>query len=252
METKTLKPYFVVLGLMILTSLALAFTVDVNVTDEAGIRVSLPDRVGGWTGREMRFCQNELCQKEYHTDELKDFNICPACQGPLGSMSYGEKIILPADTEILKKHYHHTNGRTVFVSIVMSGKERASIHRPQICLVGQGNEIVHSGVLDVPMDTRKPLDVMLLDMLRRGKTPSGQAYEVPTYYAYWFVGKGRETPYHVQRLIWMGTDRIFHNKSHRWAYIAVAGMRDPDGKIYQDEIRSFLKDLYPEMLLNKS
>ena len=41
METKTLKPYFVVLGLMILTSLALAFTVDVNVTDQAGIRMVL-------------------------------------------------------------------------------------------------------------------------------------------------------------------------------------------------------------------
>ena len=251
METKTLKPYFVVLGLMVLTSLALAFTVDVNVTDQAGVRVYLPDRVGDWSGREMRFCQNELCQKEYHVDELKDVNVCPACGGPLGSMSFGEKLILPADTEILKKHYNNPNGRTIFVSIVMSGKERASIHRPQICLVGQGNEIIHSGVLDVPMDSRKSLEVMLLDMIRRGKTPAGQPYEVPTYYGYWFVGKGRETPYHVQRLIWMGTDRIFHNVSHRWAYIAVAGMRDPDGKVYQEEIRSFLEDLYPEMLINQ-
>ncbi|HPF99641.1 MAG TPA: exosortase-associated EpsI family protein [Kiritimatiellia bacterium] len=251
METKTLKPYFVVLGLMILTSLALAFTVDVNVTDQAGIRMFLPDHVGTWSGREMRFCQNELCQREYHVDELKDVNVCPACGGPLGSMSFGEKLILPADTQILKKHYSNPNGRTIFVSIVLSGKERASIHRPQICLVGQGNEIIHSAVLDVPMNNRKTLGVMLLDMLRRGKTAEGKAYEAPTYYAYWFVGKGRETPYHVQRMIWMGTDRVFHNVSHRWAYIAVAGMRDPEGTAYQDEIRGFLKDLYPEILINK-
>ena len=52
-------------------------------------------------------------------------------------------------------------------------------------------------------------------------------------------------------MIWMGTDRVFHNVSHRWAYIAVAGMRDTEGTAYQDEIRGFLKDLYPEILINK-
>ena len=251
METKTLKPYFVVLGLMILTSLALAFTVDVNVTDQAGIRMFLPDHVGTWVGDEMRFCHNELCQKEFLKGQLKDPNVCPVCGGVLSSMALGEKILLPADTEILKKLYKSPSGRSVFVSIVLSGKERASIHRPQVCLVGQGNEIVNTFVLPVTMDNRRPLDITVLEMLRHGRNQAGDASASPTYYAYWFVGKGRETPSHIQRMVWMATDRILRNVSHRWAYIAIGGVRSSaDDQAYQDEIRGFLKDLYPEILIN--
>ena len=252
METKTLKPYLVVLGLMILTSLALAFTVDVNVTDQAGIRMFLPDQVGAWVGDEMRFCHNDLCQKEFLKGQLKDPNVCPACGGILSSMALGEKTLLPADTEILKKLYKNSSGKSVFVSIVLSGKERASIHRPQVCLVGQGNEIVNTIVLPVPMENRRPLGITVLEMLRHGRSQDGEAKTAPTYYAYWFVGKGRETPSHIQRMVWMATDRVFHNVSHRWAYIAIGGVRaSADDPSYQEEIRSFLKDLYPEMLINQ-
>ncbi len=43
METRSTRPYIIVVCLMLLTSFALAFSVDVNITDEAGIRVALPD-----------------------------------------------------------------------------------------------------------------------------------------------------------------------------------------------------------------
>ena len=59
----------------------------------------------------------------------------------------------------------------------------------------------------------------------------GQPYEVDLLRVL-VCGKGRETPYHVQRLIWMGTDASSTRVS--WAYRR-GRMRDPDG---QDEIRS--------------
>jgi hypothetical protein len=250
METKTLKPYLVVIGLMALTALVLAFTVDVRVTDEAGIKVFFPDRVGAWTGQDMRFCQNPGCEREFPLRSLRDTNTCPVCGSKLDTMTYGEKTLLPPDTTILKKFYTNSAGEGVFTSIVLSGKERASIHRPQVCLVGQGSEIVHSSVLAVPIEGRKTLEIMVLDMLRRGRGADGAAFERASYFAYWFVGKNRETPFHVQRLVWMATDRIFHGVSHRWAYIAVAGYRKRNSDAYRKELQMFVHDLYPQIVLN--
>jgi hypothetical protein len=249
METRAFKPYFVLIGLFVLTSLALALTVNVNLSDEAGIVVALPDQVGEWRGGEIRFCQGPTCGKEFVRSTLENPNVCPLCGSPLDAMTLGEKTLLPGDTIILKKKYADPLGQVVFVSIVMSGKERASIHRPQVCLVGQGNEIVKSRVLEVPMEHREPLDIMVLDMLSRYQTPDGQRHEAPHYYAYWFVGKGRETPYHIQRMIWMATDRIFHNVSHRWAYISVNGLRQAGSDEYLEQIKTFVHDLYPEMAI---
>ncbi|MBP7829013.1 MAG: exosortase-associated EpsI family protein [Kiritimatiellae bacterium] len=249
MEKRTLKPYFVLIVLFVLTSLALALTVDVNISDEAGIAVKLPDLVGGWRGEEILYCQGPGCGKEFVVGALENMEACPLCGGPLGSMSLGEKTLLPSDTIILKKRYTDPLGKSLYVSIVLSGKERASIHRPQVCLVGQGNEIVGTSVLEIPMDNRGPLEVMVLDMLRRFQTPDQRTIESTQYYAYWFVGKGRETPYHVQRMIWMATDRIFHNISHRWAYIAVWGLREPDSDAYREQIKAFIHDLYPLMAI---
>lgn len=252
METKSLKPYFTVIGLMVATSLLLAFSVDVRIVDEAGIKVLLPDRVGDWQGAEILYCQSRTCQKEYRTGETSSSNTCTVCGSPVGSMTFGEKDLLPADTILLRKQYTNPSGKRLFVTIVLSGKERVSIHRPQICLVGQGNEIAHSEEVSVPLDGRKPLDVMALELLRRGRNAEGAQLEAASYYAYWFVGKGRETPSHIQRMIWMATDRIFHSVAHRWAYISVSGSRDKDSDAYRQEVISFIHDLYPQLAVDQS
>jgi hypothetical protein len=248
MAIRPLKPHLTVLGLLIATSFLLAFTIDVSISDEAGIKLELPDRVGEWIGEEVRFCQNSACQKTFTTSQLTDFNVCPACTGRLDNATIPEKQLLPADTVLLKKKYHNAAGDVIFSSIVVSGKERASIHRPEVCLTGQGSEIVKQHVVPVPMRGRGPLQVMVLDMLRRNL--QGQQSEYFSYYAYWFVGKGRETPYHMWRMIWMASDRVLHNRSHRWAYIAVNGIRQNKSEAYLETMKKFIADLYPQISLN--
>jgi hypothetical protein len=252
METKSLKPYFVVIGLLLLTSLILAFSVDVRIVDEAGIKVVLPDKVGAWQGVEILYCQGRACQKNFRAGETTSSNTCPVCGSPVGPMTLSEKEILPADTILLRKEYTSPSGKRVYATIVLSGKERVSIHRPQLCLVGQGNEIAHTEALSVPLEGRKPLDILALELLRRGRNAEGVQIESASYYAYWFVGKGRETPSHTQRMIWMATDRIFHNVAHRWAYISVSGARDKDSDDYRQEVISFIHDLYPQLAVDQS
>jgi hypothetical protein len=248
MEKRSVKPHLVVIVLMAATSLALAFTVDVSLSDQAGVRVYLPDRVGEWSGDELRYCHAPACQAVVFASEIRESGLCPKCGGLLHTMTKIEADLLPADTEILKKQYTSPDGRIVNAAIVMSGRERASIHRPQTCLVGQGNEIVKSSVLEVPMEGREPLDVMVLDMLHRRRLPDGRQVSHESYYAYWFVGNNRETPHHITRMFWMASDRILYNRAHRWAYISVSGRRDPAGA-YKQEIASFVQKMYPEMLI---
>ncbi|HMP72909.1 MAG TPA: exosortase-associated EpsI family protein [Kiritimatiellia bacterium] len=252
MEIRTLKPYLTLLCLMVATSLALAFSVDVTMEDQSGITPDMPDQVGQWTGDDILFCLNPQHQKVFSVSELEQRETCPDCNGKLGTMSLIEKQMLPADTIVRKKRYTHADGRQIFATIVMTGRERASIHRPERCLVGQGSEIVRTHNSTVPMANRSDLGVKILDMLHRGTTSAGQPFQRGSYYAYWFVGHDRETPSHYARQFWMAADRIFNNKAHRWSYIAISGHRDLSNDAYRQEIREFISQMYPKIIIEES
>ena len=235
---------------MALTSIALALTVDVRVSDMAGVRTELPADVGAWHGYELRFCQSPSCQKEFSAAALTNRLVCPECGGKLAGMTFLESRLLPADTVLTKMRYTNAAGRMLFASIVLSGRERASIHRPEVCLVGAGSEIVNQSILRVPMDGRAPLDVKVLDMIHRSGAAGQEPTIYHTFYAYWFVGRGRETPEHWRRMLWMATDRVFHNISHRWAYISVGGGRQETDDDHLAVTSAFIHDLYPKILLD--
>ncbi len=249
MKIKTMKPFLVVIGLMVATSFLLAHTVDVNLSNEAGIQVYLPGQVRDWVGREVRYCQNPEHRQSYFVDEVEDPDVCPDCDAELYSMSIDERRILPSDTVILKKQYSHPSGDRVTSSIVLSGADRSSIHRPQVCLVGQGQEIVREWTHRIPLEGRDDLRVNVLDMLRRWTGADGQQHEHRFYYAYWFVGQGRETHSHYMRMGLMAYDRIFHNVAHRWAYISVSGLREAGSRDHADQIDEFIQTIYPQMAL---
>lgn len=260
MEAKAFKPYFVMIALLVGTSVLLGTTVQVDVSNEAGVRllddredelhIYLPSQVGEWKGREMRFCQNASCRKSFFADQLDSLYVCPECGGQLYSMSLDEFRLLPRDTGMVKMRYQNALNETVFVTVVLSGRERSSIHRPQRCLVGQGNSIVNTRDIDVALDDRKDLDVKLLDMVRNINLRGGRTLVEKSYYAYWFVGRDRETSSHIQRMVWMAMDRILYNKAHRWAYIGIAGLRD-EGDEHLPEIKDFIRQLHPRITMNE-
>lgn len=242
------RPFIIVIVLLALAVLALQYTVDVRVADQAGIRMALPTRLGDWRGSELRFCHNEACLKEFPREELKDAGKCPACGTELFTMTLIEYKSLPTDTEFLKGKYTNAAGESVFVSIVLSGRERESIHRPERCLVGQGNSIDKSYVLEAPLAGQKPLGVMTLETSRPVDLRSGKQ-TLSGYYAYWFVGQGRETPSHGTRMFWLAWDRIVHSVAHRWAYIAIAGRREAGSDKFQQQVKDFAGLLQPEIKL---
>jgi hypothetical protein len=133
------------------------------------------------------------------------------------------------------------------VSIVLTGRDRESIHRPERCLTGQGHTILSRDVLEFPMQGRDPLKVMVFTNERKIETAHG-AYGYLSYYAYWFVGQGRETPDHYMRMFWLAWDRVVHSVAHRWAYISVSGRRAKDSNEYLRQLGDFLPLLHTALV----
>jgi len=253
MEKSLLKPFLTVVALMALSAFALAFTVGVELNFVPGVVMELPSEAAGWVGNELRFCHNpEACAKDYrdasfYVRDLEFPDICPDCGEELFPMARAEKEQLPPDTEFVKSAYTNAAGSRIFTSIVLSGTARDSIHRPQRCLKGQGNNIDGEYTLAVPLEGRDPLSVRVIQASRTFRTAEGPKPHY-TYYAYWFVGQNRETPYHLGRMFWLAWDRVVRSSANRWAYIAVQGRREPEGRAYEADIIDFVQKVYPHML----
>ncbi len=231
-----------------LASLALAYTVDVKLVDEPGVRMALPDRIDAWTGIPLRYCHADGCRREVRLEGvLAGAERCPECGEALRTMSREEYDVLPKDTEFVKSLYTDPQGRRLHVAIVLSGQDRSSIHRPQRCLVGQGHQIRSQRRLAVPL-SEDSVDVMVLRNAATVRTSEGPE-EYRTFYAYWFVGQGRETPSHGARMFWLAWDRILHSVAHKWAYIAVSGQRLDDVEAENELIREFVAQLHGEIVL---
>jgi len=210
----------IVAGMSVATALLCYWTTPPTGMTVAGVTMTLPDYVDHWWGY----------------------------QEP---MSEAEKTILPTDTEFERKHYDSHDGDRITCTIVLSGAERRSIHRPEICLPGQGYTIESSQVIDVPLHSGNNLKVMNLTLTRPARTADGRNIQVSYYFMYWFVGDKVTTPYHMSRLWLTSWDRIVHHVNHRWAYVSLVspiteGLA-PQGR-NPEETMKMLKDFIADVV----
>ena len=249
-QKSVLGPRLFVIAALAVAAWALVFKTGVANTDEAGIVLQLPERVGAWQGIDLLFCPDRACGGQFLSVQLPDTTTCPKCGSPLGNMNWAERAMLPADTGLVRKYYSLPGlPGGLHATIVLSGDDRSSIHRPQVCMTAAGNEITDERVIRIPLAGRdRPLEVMVMDMAKPFTREDGTQGSQLSYYAYWFVGKDRETASHLQRMLWMGYDRVFHGVSHRWAYIALSGPRQPFSDAHLQTIADFASQLHPALL----
>lgn len=212
--------------------------IDVAPLDSADVLTALPEAIGEWQGQDVFYCQNESCGRSFLSGELDSTRLCLRCGHPLKPISLGERALLPEDTVVVRKAYRGLQGDNVLVTIVISGNDQRSIHRPQQCLPAQGFDIVASRVESVGIPGRSPLGVTLVTA-RKGMTRLEMAY--------WFLGGGHETPDHFRRLGWMAWDSIAHGVRSRWAYISLQ-LPCRDGVESPVDLAGFLRELYPRIV----
>jgi exosortase len=137
-----------------------------------------------------------------------------------------ERDILPADTGFSRKNYIALGDPTkqVFVSIVLSGRDRTSIHRPEVCLVGQGWTITGTAEakFKFPGDVQagRVFPATLLHVQRSVAGVNGKSRPpVPQLVAYWFVDADVAVATHWARFWRDAWNRVVHARADRWAYV---------------------------------
>lgn len=141
-----------------------------------------------------------------------------------------EREILPADTGYSRRDYILVAdaSKHVFVSIVLSGRDRTSIHRPELCLEGQGWTIDYTreGHFSFPAAPRREFPVTELLVRHQIQTPRG-IVDLPQVVAYWFVSGDRVTASNARRQLIDAWQRLAEGRVDRWAYVLVqADARD--------------------------
>lgn len=133
-----------------------------------------------------------------------------------------ERAVLPADTGFSRRSYVHVQGaaHTVFFSIVLSGRDRTSIHRPEICLVGQGWTIRDARAITMPW--REGAESSLpATLLRTELVEWKTGRRLPALTVYWFVNRDGVVATHWQRFWRDAWNRVRHGRADRWAYVLV-------------------------------
>ncbi|MEO6845769.1 MAG: exosortase-associated EpsI family protein [Chthoniobacterales bacterium] len=216
---------YVVVLLAIFTIFFCFTSSGVNSASESGVTLTLPDSVGNAWG----------------IDE---------------PVSEAELALLPKDTEFAKKLYK-TRNEQINCQIVLAGSDKRSIHRPEICLPGQGWNIKEEEVIPIQLKSGKTLEVMKI-LIGRPIQNGNIKKELTSYYIYWFVGKDTTTPYHWTRILKTSWDRVFHKINHRWAYVIVSApilkgfvYDGKDEKETLDMLKKFIPEIAPSFMLSE-
>lgn len=140
-----------------------------------------------------------------------------------------ELQVLPKDTEFAKMVYQRGTANpaqrdVANVSIVLSGADRKSIHRPEVCLTAQGWKILSSDVKPVELGDGRELRVKDLYISKSVMKEGAATREIRAHYIYWFAGTNVSTPDHVERTWITLRDNVLHGVNHRWAYPSVMGL----------------------------
>jgi hypothetical protein len=214
----------IVLVLAIATVVGCWLIPPANVGDETGVVMNLPDHVG-------------------------------YLQGFPEAVSQAELSILPPDTTFARMTYgslYSDRLNRILCSIVLSGREKRSIHRPERCLPGQGWSVIGSNIIDVPLASGHPLKVTALLLTRPVTMPDSSHRNLQSYYLYWYVGRSVSTPYSFKRVLLTNWDLVVHRTNQRWAYIIVSAPItegfEPDGKNGPETLaalKDFIRDSTP-------
>jgi hypothetical protein len=142
-------------------------------------------------------------------------------------MTNSEQMLLwlPSDTSFRVRRYRTTDGFWSDLSAVLMGSDRSSIHKPQICMTGQGWAIDNSKshVESLPMTRPRAYDLPVNYVIASKVVKDDQGHELDLrgIYLYWFVDGTHYTASSWRWMAWLlPRDLLLHGVLERWAYIS--------------------------------
>ncbi len=122
---------------------------------------------------------------------------------------------LPKDTSFVERLYQAPDGMFVQATIILMGADRTSIHRPEMCLLGNGWQANEKTVVNIPIGGPHPypLPVMKWVITRQQDGLRG-------LYVFWFVADNEMATHNVRLQIDLVRDLLFRGVLQRWAYMS--------------------------------
>ena len=188
--------------------------------------------------RYPRFCQNRAClwSKLYDADDQGP-EVCPLCGSEVARVARAELDILPADTQTCKAVYTMDDGSEFTVSLVIAGRQRISIHRPELCLPAQGYVMSERSVRRILPE----LPMALFTLTREGQLARSG-------FAYAFLNARGATVSNFERVLSDVWERSLHNRIRRWAMFTITSpqhdFRTPEGEA---ALRAFMTRFAPTL-----
>jgi hypothetical protein len=160
-----------------------------------------------------------------------------------------EREVLPADTGFARRNYVNVqSAQAVFFSVVLSGRDRTSIHRPELCLIGQGWSI-RDRSRRAFRSASEPGAIVPATVLRTEQV-TREGRTMPALTAYWFVSSEGAVATHWERLLRDAWSRVRRGRADRWAYVLM--QTDAlDGEVAAlARMEAVLAGVWPEVAVN--
>jgi uncharacterized protein DUF3485 len=147
----------------------------------------------------------------------------------MGAVTTEELGWLPKDTTFGRREYAAPDGFKATLAVVLMGADRTSIHKPQICMPGQGWKIESTETVQIPVERPHPysLPAKLMIGSRNVTASTGVRKQLIAIYIYWFVAKDKLTSEHWDRMWYMTEHMLRTGELQRWAYVSCASICEP-------------------------
>ena len=140
-------------------------------------------------------------------------------------------------------------GGNVACSVVLSGAERRSLHRPEVCLPAQGWNVTGKNIITLTLEDGRRVDAVLVQMLRDYAAPDGKARRIKALNLFFYAGsEGVTTADYYDHVFLSYLHSLTRNLNHRWALVSFympyseteVGYGDPMAELgAMEELRDF-------------
>jgi exosortase len=173
-------------------------------------------------------------------------------------MTQRERENLFNDVTISRRNYHSSKGQNFLATAVLSGQVRRSLHRPEVCLPGQGWVISRKEEIPLNLKDGRTLSATLLSLFRDEISQEGERQRLRGMNIFWYVGSaGVTTADYYDHVYQSYFDSVFKNINHRWALLSFFTLYTDNSVFSLDsnaelaamsEIQSFISEAAAEMM----
>jgi exosortase len=182
-------------------------------------------------------------------------------QGRELEMTLNEKNLLDEGVKLARTGYASANGRQILATVIMSGFEKRSLHRPEVCLPAQGWTVTDRMPVSLHLADGRDVDVMMMRVFRDVEPKPGVRIRTRAVNFYWYIGSdGTNCADHYEHIFLSYYDAVFRNIQHRWSMASIyvplpeqqVGHEDPMLELGAvEDGRAFISKLAPTFMLTK-